>query len=112
MQFFIFTLEQIIMSMMNKKNPAIYILASKYNGTLYTGVTSNLIKRIYEHKTGVVAGFSKKYHCKQLVYYEWYEDMLSAIEREKQIKGGSRNKKIMLIEKSNPAWKDLYENLI
>jgi putative endonuclease len=95
-----------------KKHPAIYIMTNKKNGTLYTGVTSNLIKRVYEHKNGVGSEFTKKYDCKQLVYYELYEDMMNAIMREKQIKAGSRKKKISLIESKNPEWQDLYYGLL
>ena len=94
------------------RNPAVYIMANKRNGTLYTGVTSNLIKRVYEHKHAKVAGFTQSYSCKQLVYYEQYENMLSAISREKQIKGGSRKRKLALIERMNPEWYDLYETLL
>ncbi|MGE4348491.1 MAG: GIY-YIG nuclease family protein [Candidatus Berkiella sp.] len=97
---------------MNHKKPAVYIVTNKANGTLYTGVTSNLIKRIYEHKQGAVPGFTQKYGCKLLVYYEQTESMIAAIEREKQIKGGSRHKKIALIISMNPDWKDLYDTLI
>ena len=97
---------------MVEKNPAIYIMANKPNGTIYTGVTNDLIKRIYEHKLGSVPGFTQKYGCKMLVYYEQHGSMMDAIEREKQIKGGSRNKKIALIESMNPYWQDLYESLI
>ncbi|MCH8156521.1 MAG: GIY-YIG nuclease family protein [Nitrospinae bacterium] len=94
------------------KQPAIYIMANKRNGTLYTGVTSNMVKRVYEHKNGVIQGFTKRYGCKRLVYYEIAEDMASAIVREKQIKSGSRKKKLMLIESMNPAWEDLYDEII
>lgn len=97
---------------MHERHPAIYIMANKRNGTLYTGVTSDLIQRVYQHKHAELDGFTKRYHCKQLVYYEQYEDMISAIEREKQIKAGSRKKKIALIEKMNPGWLDLYETLL
>ena len=90
------------------KQPAIYIMANRRNGTIYTGVTSDLIKRVYEHKYADV----QKYGCKYLVYYELIEDMLSAIAREKQLKGGSRKKKLALIEKINPYWEDLYEKLM
>lgn len=93
------------------KQPAIYIMASGRNGTIYTGVTSDLIKRVYEHKYANVPGFTQKYRCKHLVYYELIEDILSAIAREKQLKAGSRKKKLALIEKLNPYWDDLYENL-
>ena len=96
---------------MYERHPAIYIMANKKNGTLYTGVTSNLIKRVYEHKQAFVDGFTNHYHCKLLVYYEPYEDMLYAIEREKQLKAGSRKKKLALIEEMNPKWLDLYETL-
>ncbi len=94
------------------KQPAIYIIANKRNGTLYTGVTSNLVGRIYQHKEGVIKGFSKRYGCKLLVFYELHETMESAISREKQIKAGSREKKLELIESINPDWKDLYEDII
>lgn len=94
------------------KQPAVYIMASCRNGTLYTGVTSNLIKRTYEHKHLLIDGFSKKYSCKLLVFYEIHEDMELAILREKQIKGGSRKKKLDLIEKVNQNWQDLYDNII
>jgi putative endonuclease len=93
------------------KSAAIYIVCNKRNGTLYTGVTSNLIQRGYQHKTRVIKGFSTKYNCTLLIYYEVFEDMASAITREKQIKAGSRKKKIELIEKMNPEWKDLYEEI-
>ena len=94
------------------KYPAIYIMANKRNGTLYTGVTSNLITRVYQHKNGAVPGFSGRYDCKLLVYYELYDDMLSAITREKLIKGGSRKKKLALIENINPNWLDLYAGIL
>ncbi|WP_442354523.1 GIY-YIG nuclease family protein, partial [Legionella pneumophila] len=84
------------------------IMANKRNGTIYTGVTSDLIKRVYEH----VPGFTQEHGCKFLVYYELIEDMISAIAREKQLKGGSRKKKLALIEKLNPYWEDLYEKLL
>ena len=95
---------------MYQRNPAIYIMTNKRNGTLYTGVTSDLMKRVYEHKHVEITGFTKRYGCKMLVYYEQFENMLSAIEREKQIKGGSRKRKITLIESLNPEWDDLYED--
>lgn len=91
------------------KHPAVYIITNKKNGVLYTGVTSNLIKRIYEHKHGLMDGFTKKYACKILVFFETHESMEAAITREKQIKAGSRKKKINLIEEKNPEWLDLYE---
>ncbi len=94
------------------KQPAVYILASVKNGTLYTGVTSNLTKHIWEHKQDLVDGFTKKYQVHSLVYYELCDDMLMAIAREKQVKAGSRNKKIILIESQNPRWLDLYSSII
>ena len=94
------------------KNPAIYILTNKRNGTLYTGVTSNLVKRIYEHKNGLFKGFTHKYDCKMLVFFEFYQTMELAISREKRIKGGSRKKKLQLIESLNPEWKDLYQDIL
>ena len=84
-----------------------YILASKRNGTLYTGVTSDLLRRIWQHKNGLAEGFTLKYNVKILVYFEKFEDIYNAINREKQIKGMSRKKKLDLIESINPEWKDL-----
>ena len=89
----------------------VYILFNKKNGTLYTGVTSNLKKRVYEHKNKVLKGFTEKYDVDKLGYYEIYNDIKQAIEREKQIKAGSRMKKILLIEKINHEWNDLSEYL-
>ena len=94
------------------KQPAVYILASARNGTLYTGVTSDLIKRIWEHKNNMVEGFTKKYNVHNLVWYELHVNMNSAIEREKNIKEWKRNWKLNLIEKSNPDWRDLYGDII
>jgi len=94
------------------KQPCVYIMASRRNGTLYTGVTSNLPKRAFEHREGLVAGFSRKHTCKLLVWYELHDSMIEAITREKQIKAGSRAKKLALIESLNPNWKDLYSDLI
>ena len=91
--------------------PAVYIMTNKRNGTLYTGVTSDLVRRVYEHKCSIIPGFTKKYGCKLLVYYEIIESMETAITREKKIKGGSRKNKIKLIETQNPTWLDLYENI-
>ena len=89
----------------------LYILANKRNGTLYVGVTNNLLRRIYEHKNDLVEGFTKKYAVKNLVHYEAYKNINDAITREKQIKKWLREWKIKLIEESNPTWKDLYEEL-
>ena len=94
------------------KDYYVYILASKQNGTLYIGVTNNLLKRVSEHKNNLVEGFTKKYNVHNLVYYEKYNDIHCAITREKQIKKWERQWKINLIEKSNPDWIDLYEKLI
>ena len=94
------------------RQPAVYILANKRNGTLYTGVTSNLVKRIWQHKNNLTAGFTARYGVRQLVYFELCDDMLSAISREKQIKGGSRRRKLELIEAMNPQWRDLYDDII
>lgn len=89
----------------------IYITANKRNGTLYTGVTSDLIKRIYEHKHGITKGFAAKYGCKMLVYYEIHSSIGIAIEREKEIKHFKRQWKLELIEKMNPHWNDLYDSI-
>ena len=97
---------------MSTKQPCVYILASQRNGTLYTGVTSDLIKRVWEHKNSCVEGFTQKYGVHQLVYFEFHEDMVSAITREKQIKKWNRSWKLRLIEEQNPSWKDLYEGLL
>ena len=88
---------------------AVYIMASARNGTLYTGVTSTLWRRVHQHKLGIFEGFSKTYGCKTLVWYESHATMLEAIEREKQIKRWRRNWKLELIEAVNPEWRDLSE---
>ena len=93
-------------------NYYIYVLASRKNGTLYIGVTNNLLKRIYEHKNKTFDGFTKKYDIDKLVYYECYDNIEYAITREKQMKKWSRKWKIELIEKNNKEWKDLYEDLV
>ena len=96
-----------------ERQPAVYIMANKRNGTLYTGVTSNLIKRVYQHKHPTSnKSFTSKYECKYLVYYEQYSDMENAIMREKQIKAGSRKDKLKIIETMNPEWLDLYQGII
>ncbi len=94
------------------KQPAVYILASMKYGTLYIGVTSNLIKRIYEHKNNLIDGFTKSYGVHRLVYYEMHASMENAILREKQMKKWKRGYKINLIEKENSDWNDLYEELL
>ncbi len=91
--------------------PCVYIMASERNGTLYTGVTSNLSQRVHQHREGHTPGFASRYHCHLLVFYEYHERMDDAIAREKQIKGGSRTKKMALIEATNPQWRDLYGDL-
>jgi putative endonuclease len=93
------------------KQPTVYILASKRNGTLYTGVTSDLIKRVWEHKNNCVEGFTQKYSAHQLVYFEQHVDMHAAITREKQIKKWNRKWKLRLIEENNPEWNDLFDSL-
>src|SRR5215204_3309114 len=96
--------------MKRELHPCVYIMTNKYNKVLYTGVTSNLFKRVNEHKEKLISGFSSRYNVTKLVYYEEYETMPEAIAREKQIKGGSRQKKIDLINGKNPEWKDLHED--
>jgi predicted GIY-YIG superfamily endonuclease len=93
------------------KQPCVYIVANRRNGTLYTGITSNPPKRAFEHREGVVKGFAAKYGCKMLVWYELHATMIDAITREKQIKAGSRAKKLALIEALNPDWSDPYDTL-
>lgn len=90
----------------------VYILASKKNGTLYLGVTNNLIRRVYEHKNDLIEGFTQKYTVHKLVYYEEYTDIHEAIIREKRMKKWNRKWKIELIEKINPLWNDLYYDII
>ncbi|ALD22522.1 GIY-YIG nuclease family protein [Hymenobacter sp. DG25A] len=89
----------------------IYILTNQNRSTLYIGVTNDLKRRVYEHMTGLHQGFTKKYNLHQLVYFEDYTDARLAIDREKQLKGGSRQKKLDLINSFNPDWRDLYEDL-
>ncbi|MSO14088.1 GIY-YIG nuclease family protein [Rickettsiales endosymbiont of Trichoplax sp. H2] len=91
--------------------PTIYIISNFKNGTIYVGVTSNLPKRIYEHKNNIISGFSSKYGCKCLVYYEIHTNIEDAILREKQIKSRSRKYKLNLIETMNPDWVDLYDSI-
>jgi len=89
----------------------VYMIASKRNGTLYTGVTSDLIKRVWQHKVGLISGFASKYKVNQLVYYEIHSEIMEAIEREKNIKEWKRKWKLQLIEEQNPKWNDLYLEL-
>ncbi|MCG5501440.1 GIY-YIG nuclease family protein [Ectothiorhodospira lacustris] len=93
------------------KEPVVYILASKRNGTLYIGATSDLIKRVWEHKNDIAEGFTREYQVHTLVYYEQHSDMLAAITREKQLKKWNRAWKIDLIEKQNPQWRDLWPGI-
>jgi len=94
------------------KQPSVYILASKKNGTLYVGVTSNLVKRIWQHRNHVVGGFSEQHEVKRLVYFEQLDDMVNAITREKVLKKWNRDWKIRLIEQVNPNWNDLYDDIV
>jgi len=94
------------------KSYYVYIMANKRNGTLYIGVTNDLIKRVFEHKSDIVQGFTKKYKIHSLVYFEECGEIESAILREKQLKKWNRQWKLELIEKENPQWKDLYEDLL
>jgi putative endonuclease len=94
------------------KQPAVYLLASRPQGTLYIGVTSDLIKRVWQHKNDVVEGFTRQYRVHELVYYELHADMLTAIAREKQLKNWTRDWKVQLIEKDNPAWADLWPSIV
>ncbi len=96
---------------MKEHNYYVYIMTNKYNTVLYTGVTNDMVKRVYEHKNKIVKGFTAKYNINKLVYFEHTTDVGAAIAREKQIKAGSRAKKIALIESMNPQWKDLSETL-
>jgi putative endonuclease len=94
------------------KQPCVYILASCRNGTLYIGVTSNLVQRIWQHKHNAVEGFTKRYNIHMLVWFEQHQEMQSAIAREKAIKEWKRSWKIELIEKTNPEWMDLYPEIV
>lgn len=90
----------------------IYIMASQRNGTIYIGVTNNLIKRAYQHRNGLIEGFTKEYKVNRLVYFEEYSDIREALPREKQLKRWKRSWKLELIEKNNPTWRDLYDDLL
>ncbi|ABI57633.1 GIY-YIG nuclease family protein [Alkalilimnicola ehrlichii MLHE-1] len=92
--------------------PCVYIMTNGRNGTLYVGVTSNLVQRVWQHKSGFVDGFTRRYGLHRLVWYEVHETMTSAIGREKQLKSGNRNRKVGLIESMNPGWRDLYHDII
>ena len=95
-----------------EKQPAVYLLASQRNGTLYIGVTSNLVKRIWEHRNNVVEGFTKNYGVHTLVYYEQHVTMVAAIAREKQLKKWNRAWKLRLVEERNPDWRDLWPEIV
>ncbi|WP_211251243.1 GIY-YIG nuclease family protein [Deefgea rivuli] len=97
---------------MSIKQPCVYLLCNQRNGTLYVGVTSNLVQRIWQHKEGLAEGFSKKYSLKTLIWYEQHATMESAIAREKAIKEWKRAWKLTLIEKMNPDWRDLYPDIV
>lgn len=97
---------------MTRKQPCVYILASQRNGTLYIGVTSYLSQRVWQHKGGLIEGFTKRYGVDKLVWYAFHPTMEAAIQREKQLKAWKRVWKIRLIEESNPEWKDLYEDIL
>ena len=94
------------------KQPCVYIIASKRNGTLYIGTTSNLSQRVWQHKNNIAAGFTRRYRVHTLVWYESHVTMLSAITREKQLKEWNRAWKLELIESGNPLWRDLYEDVV
>ena len=94
------------------RQPAVYILASKRNGTLYVGVTSDLVKRVWEHRNNFAEGFTKRYGVHDLVWYELHESMESAMQQEKRLKNWKREWKVHLIEKTNPDWEDLYHAII
>ncbi|MFC1521757.1 GIY-YIG nuclease family protein [Elusimicrobiota bacterium] len=96
---------------MTEKQYCVYILTNSGNNVFYTGITSSLTKRIWEHRSKIVKGFTNKYNVSKLVYYEIFDNPTSAIEREKQIKAGSRKKKIRLIEAKNPSWQDLWDSI-
>jgi putative endonuclease len=93
------------------KLPCVYIMANKRNGTIHAGVTSDLPNRAWQHREGIVEGFTKRYGCKLLVWFERHDTMESAIMREKQIKAGNRKAKLALIEADNPAWHDLFDDI-
>jgi len=97
---------------MERKLPVVYILANRPDGVLYTGVTSDLVKRVWQHQHGETGGFTAKYHVHRLVWYERHDTMESAITREKQLKAGSRAKKIALVVAMNPGWRDLYPEIL
>ena len=94
------------------KHPAVYIISNRYRGTLYIGVTSDLIQRVWQHKHDVIAGFSQRYRLHLLVYFELYDTMAFAISREKALKKWRRQWKLSLVEEANPTWSDLYNTIL
>jgi putative endonuclease len=94
------------------KKGFVYMMSNKQDGVLYIGVTSDIVKRVYEHKNGFADGFTKKYNLKNLVYYEVYDEIEEAIKREKQLKNWHREWKVELVNKQNPNWEDLYESIL
>ncbi|MEL6487647.1 MAG: GIY-YIG nuclease family protein [Pseudomonadota bacterium] len=94
-----------------QKRPCVYMMASGRNGTIYTGVTSDLRKRAWQHREALIEGFTKRYGCKLLVWFEQHDKIESAIMREKQIKAGNRKAKLKLIETDNPTWRDLFDDI-
>jgi len=101
-----------VLQTIRMKNGYVYFLTNRPNGTLYVGVTSNLIQRVYQHRIGAADGFTKRYGIKQLVYFEVYDDIRTAIQREHNIKHWSRTWKVRLVLAENPEWKDLYETIV
>ena len=95
-----------------EKQPVVYILSNKRNGVLYTGVTSNLVQRVWQRKNDVVAGFTRKYNVHRLVYFACFADMSTAIQYEKRLKKWNRKWKVELIEEKNPEWNDLYADIL
>jgi putative endonuclease len=101
-----------VLQTIRMKNGYVYFLTNRPNGTLYVGVTSNLIQRVYQHRIGAADGFTRRYGLKRLVYFEVYDDIRTAIQREHNIKHWSRTWKVRLVLAENPAWKDLYESIV
>ena len=101
-----------VVALKDMKTPCLYIITNKTHGTLYVGVTSDLVQRIWQHKNGLIEGFSKRYGLKMLVWFEQHESMESAIVRERNVKYWRRDWKIQLIEESNPTWRDLYSDIL
>ncbi|WP_019025000.1 MULTISPECIES: GIY-YIG nuclease family protein [unclassified Thioalkalivibrio] len=94
------------------KQPCVYMMSNRRDGTLYVGVTSNLVQRVWQHRSGEVSGFTSRYGLHRLVWFEQCVEMESAIEREKQLKAGPRRRKVALIEQVNPGWRDLFNDIV